>query len=309
MMGPVWSAFLIAVLFAAILLPYWWLAVQWSYHFFIDSDLRFTFITTTFLLVLIIADSIFLVRYFQIIGKNKFEQNVKELSQATDSLRIANKKLNLLSSITRHDIRNQLMALKSYIELSGESMDNSTRLAEFFKKEGMIADNIERQINFTGDYEEMGVNSPAWQNVDAIVNKVASGHHIREIRIETNCPGWEILADPLFEKVFFNLIDNALRYGGQKMTVIRTSLQDYEKGLVISVEDDGAGISDGDKKRLFERGFGKNTGLGLFLSSEILSITGISIRETGEPGKGARFEMTVPKGNYRSVNVKALQER
>jgi len=309
MMGPVWSAFLIAVLFAAILLPYWWLAVQWSYHFFIDSDLRFTFITTTFLLVLIIADSIFLVRYFQIIGKNKFEQNVKELSQATDSLRIANKKLNLLSSITRHDIRNQLMALKSYIELSGESMDNSTRLAEFFKKEGMIADNIERQINFTGDYEEMGVNSPAWQNVDAIVNKVASGHHIREIRIETNCPGREILADPLFEKVFFNLIDNALRYGGQKMTVIRTSLQDYEKGLVISVEDDGAGISDGDKKRLFERGFGKNTGLGLFLSSEILSITGISIRETGEPGKGARFEMTVPKGNYRSVNVKALQER
>ncbi|MDO9036052.1 MAG: HAMP domain-containing sensor histidine kinase [Methanoregula sp.] len=249
------------------------------------------------------------VRYFQIIGKNKFEQNVKELRQATDSLRIANKKLNLLSSITRHDIRNQLMALKSYIELSGESMGNSIRLAEFFKKEGMIADNIERQINFTGDYEEMGVNSPAWQNVDAIVNKVASGHHIRKIRIETNCPGREILADPLFEKVFFNLIDNALRYGGQKMTVIRTSLQDSEKGLVISVEDDGAGISDGDKKRLFERGFGKNTGLGLFLSSEILSITGISIRETGEPGKGARFEMTVPKGNYRSVNVKALQER
>jgi len=37
----------------------------------------------------------------------------------------------------------------------------------------------------------------------------------------------------------------------------------------------------------------------LFLSQEILSITGITITETGEPGKGARFEITVPKGGYR----------
>lgn len=70
MMRPVWSAFLIAVLFAAILLPYWWLAVQWSYHFFIDSGLRFTFITTTFLRVLIIADSIFLVPHISIPPSN-----------------------------------------------------------------------------------------------------------------------------------------------------------------------------------------------------------------------------------------------
>jgi len=39
--------------------------------------------------------------------------------------------------------------------------------------------------------------------------------------------------------------------------------------------------------------------MGLFLSREILSITGITIKEAGEPGKGARFEMTVPKGAWR----------
>ena len=49
------------------------------------------------------------------------------------------------------------------------------------------------------------------------------------------------------------------------------------------------------------RGFGEHTGLGLFLSREILSITGITIAETSEPGKGARFEMIVPKGAYRFV--------
>ena len=53
------------------------------------------------------------------------------------------------------------------------------------------------------------------------------------------------------------------------------------------------------RRRIFERGFGKNTGLGLFLVREILAITGITIRETGTAGTGARFEITVPRGRYR----------
>ncbi len=43
--------------------------------------------------------------------------------------------------------------------------------------------------------------------------------------------------------------------------------------------------------------------LGLALSREILDISGISITETGEPGKGARFEMTVPEGTWRKNEV------
>jgi len=66
-------------------------------------------------------------------------------------------------------------------------------------------------------------------------------------------------------------------------------------------EDDGDGVASGEKEKIFERGFGKNTGLGLFLSREILSITGIMIRETGVPGKGARFEMTVHEGSLRQT--------
>jgi hypothetical protein len=44
---------------------------------------------------------------------------------------------------------------------------------------------------------------------------------------------------------------------------------------------------------------GKNTGYGLFLTVEILQITGLSITETGTPGTGARFEIMVPQGAYR----------
>jgi signal transduction histidine kinase len=67
------------------------------------------------------------------------------------------------------------------------------------------------------------------------------------------------------------------------------------------VEDNGIGIPPGEKEKIFEKGIGKNTGLGLFLAKEILSITGITIRENGTPGKGAMFEITVPKGMYRVI--------
>ena len=67
---------------------------------------------------------------------------------------------------------------------------------------------------------------------------------------------------------------------------------------MIIIEDDGIGITRKDKSRIFDRGVGQNTGLGLFLVREILSITGITIVETGEPGKGARFEIRVPRGRY-----------
>jgi len=72
-------------------------------------------------------------------------------------------------------------------------------------------------------------------------------------------------------------------------------------GLTLVISDDGIGILPTDKERIFYRGFGKNTGLGLFLAREILSITGIAIHETGEYRHGARFEFSIPKGIYRYV--------
>ena len=114
--------------------------------------------------------------------------------------------------------------------------------------------------------------------------------------------GTEVFADPLIGKVFYNLMDNAVRYGG-KITTIRFSALERDGDRVVVCEDDGDGVLAEEKGKIFERGFGKNTGMGLALSREILSITGISITETGEPGKGVRFEILVPAGKYRLHQV------
>jgi signal transduction histidine kinase len=71
--------------------------------------------------------------------------------------------------------------------------------------------------------------------------------------------------------------------------------------LLLIYGDDGVGIPSEEKDKIFKRGYGKNTGYGLFLIREILSITGLSIQESGIPGEGARFEIHVPEGSYRTM--------
>ncbi|MEI7857455.1 MAG: PAS domain-containing sensor histidine kinase, partial [Methanomicrobiales archaeon] len=222
--------------------------------------------------------------------------------RAQESLKLANRKLSLLSGITRHDIGNQLQALSGYLELSRKSLSDPARTDEFTDKEMHITDTIASLINFTRDYEGLGMNAPVWQNIRVIIESVVTLLPMRNIRVDTGDPALEVFADPLLERVFYNLIDNALRYGGDRMTTLKVSSHVSGNGLVIVFEDDGAGIAIPNKTHLFEKGFGKNTGLGLFLSREILGITGITITENSESQKGARFEITVPEGGYRFLD-------
>lgn len=228
-------------------------------------------------------------------------RDITKFRQAADALAFAHKKLILLSGITRHDIINQLTALRSYIALLSPQVSDPAQ-AEYLEKMQKISGVIAEQISFTRDYEEMGMDAPSWQDLDRITRKAISELPMQNVKAEINLDHIEVYADPLLERVFYNLIDNALRYGGGRMTTIRISAHEDGSRLVVVTEDDGAGIPTESKLHIFDKGFGTHTGLGLFLVREILSITGISIRETGTPGSGARFEMEVPREAYRYGN-------
>jgi len=246
---------------------------------------------------------------FQSVGRDITEQkelekereyHEQELTRFSTSLAVANKKLNLLSSITRHDINNQLTVLVGYLRIL-EKTQPDTSYAEYFQKINTSSQRISAMIRFTKEYEKIGVNAPSWQECRTLVDTAAKGAPLGHVMVKNDLPaGMTIFADPLITKVFYNLMDNAVRYG-QKITTIRFSVQESGDDSLIVCDDDGDGVPVDEKEKIFERGFGKNTGLGLALSREILDITGITIKETGEPGKGARFEMTVPKGAWRNV--------
>jgi len=226
--------------------------------------------------------------------------DITYIHQAEMALRISNKKLNLLSSITRHDILNELMVLSGSLELAIKTMKGQAGI-DHIKRAQKAADTIQHQIAFTKVYEQIGVNAPIWQNCHRLIETAVKEVNLEQIIVKNDFPaGTEIFADPLVVKVFFNLVDNAVRYGG-KISAIRFTVLERNGNHVVVCEDDGDGILASEKEQIFKRGFGKNHGLGLSLSREILEITGITIHETGEPGKGARFEMTVPKSAYRVV--------
>jgi len=213
---------------------------------------------------------------------------------------MTNRKLNLLSSITRHDMQNKLTGLSGFIDLAQAEKDPAVVQCYLAHME-KITRVFQQELEFTRDYQDLGVQAPAWQGVAALIRGEESHLPTQNSRVEIAIlpETLEIYADPLLGKVFYNLIDNALRYGGDRMTAIRVSSRENEGAVILVFEDNGNGIPRKDKDRLFTKGFGKNTGLGLFLSREILAITGITITENGEPGTGARFEITVPKGMYR----------
>lgn len=166
-----------------------------------------------------------------------------------------------------------------------------------------VVTTIEEQITFTRDYQTMGMIAPSWQNMNAQLVKSTRGLVLKDVQIEAERTDVEVLADPLLTKVFYNLVDNSLRHGGKTMDRIRLSFHESDECLTCFYEDNGQGVPQKDKPLVFNRGFGKNTGLGMFLAKEILAITGMSIQEIGEYGKGARFAITIPKGAYRLIET------
>jgi signal transduction histidine kinase len=226
------------------------------------------------------------------------ERQLEEIKKAQNAIYQANKKLNLLNSITRHDIMNKLTVLIGYLELSRDREGNDPELAQYLENEIEAAEAIKNQIQFTRFYQDIGVKSAIWQDLSDTIRTAVIGLDLQGIIFTLDLPEIEIFADPLLQKVFYNLVENTLRHG-ETTTMIQVSCSEGAAGLSIIYKDNGTGVPVEVKEKIFRREFFKHTGFGLFLTREILAITHLSIVENGVPGHGARFEITVPTGMYR----------
>jgi signal transduction histidine kinase len=202
----------------------------------------------------------------------------------------------IIHTIVFHDAKNCLAALHGYAQLLRDGLSGSSFLAYIDKLEE-IASDIERDLGVASIFSHLGLIAPRWQNLREVVGRSASRDARGGIFMEDLPESLWCLADPLFPRVFSNLFENARRHG-ERVTEIRIAARVEDTGLLISVVDDGIGIPAEQKERIFELGFGRHTGYGLYLTREILSHAGFSIRETGDEGKGARFEIRIPAGRF-----------
>jgi len=227
-----------------------------------------------------------------------YAHDITSRQQDVSALARANRKLHLLTGITRHDISNRLTAVLGYTDLARSSTSDPA-LQDFLNRTEAAAVGIRQQIEFTKEYENFGSGVPVWHDLSVLINAARTNPDLHDAALIDDVAGVSIYADPMFSRVIQHLVENALRHGGSNLTRIRFSGSVTPEGYVLVCEDDGAGIPKKDKAAVFRRVIGEVSRTGLFLAQEILSLTMITIRETGEPGKGARFELTVPSGIYR----------
>lgn len=229
-------------------------------------------------------------------------QDITDTMKKDEAIHEAQKKIAMLSSVTRHDILNQvtvirmlfdIMEMTGEVDLESDTWDQLTKI-----NEAALA--IERQIIFTRDYEDLGSQPPAWQNLGEMVDRVAaSSDDFSSLTVTCSCRNMNVYADLMLERVMYELFANATLHGGGVTSITVTCSTTAEGDAVITVSDDGVGIAEKRKEKIFSRGLGIKTRYGLYLSREILSVTGIAIKETGTEGSGAVFSLTVPQENWK----------
>ncbi|MFA5177952.1 MAG: response regulator [Candidatus Paceibacterota bacterium] len=217
-----------------------------------------------------------------------FVEDVTELKEAND-------RIELMSKTIRHDIGNELTILLMNTELVKMDISNPA-FDKYFERIESAGTSIKKQIDFMKLYQEIGSQKPDWLDLYQKIPKI-SKPEIINLMVEIP-KGLKIYSDLMIEKVFDNLLDNSVRHG-EKVSKIKVTATPMESELMIVWEDNGIGVSSENKENIFKQGFGKNTGLGLYLIRKILGLTGIKIQETGEFQKGARFEILVPKEKYK----------
>jgi PAS domain S-box-containing protein len=246
----------------------------------------------------------------QLAGYIGVYKDISELKKTERDLAIMNEKLRVVGGLTRHDVRNKLSAItgNSYL-LKKQLAGNSEALDKLGDMETAVQQAV-RIFEFARTYEMLGAEELAYINVEKSVSEAVSlFSDLKGAKVINDCRGLCVLADSLLRQLFYNLIDNSLKYG-QRTTQIRIH---YEKTrddqLKLIYKDDGIGISEDVRPKLFTEGFttGRGSGYGLYFIKKMVEVYGWIIEETGGPGKGAQFVMTIPrmnpngKENYKTV--------
>jgi CheY-like chemotaxis protein len=232
--------------------------------------------------------------------------SIKLLYKAESARILARKTLTMFSGMTRHDILNQLMIVSGSLELASDGVQEPGLLKNLTRAQ-TATKTIQQQIIFSREYENLGSDAPSWQSVSAVIHRAFLELQTDTITVDVPKDNIEIFADPVFEKVFFHLFNYANKYR-ETVTRITVSYHPSGTGLIITLSDNGTGISPQERSHLFERRPGNEKTPGLFLAKKILEVTGMTIRETGEEKQGSRFEIIVPKEGFRTGSTLPARE-
>jgi signal transduction histidine kinase/predicted GNAT family acetyltransferase len=217
---------------------------------------------------------------------------------AEHALQTANDKLSLLSQFSSDHLHRSVDRIIETVD-EADARCRDTGMGTYFEQIRTLAWNVVRQLFLTESYKDLGTRPPVWISVQQVLDTARLPSDDGTVSIRCWTGRLEIYADPLFSDVLTHLLDNSLRHGGTQVKNIVVAYRETPDGLDLTLSDDGAGIPAGKKQQIFEYDSGGHAGIGLFICRQIVEVTGMTIRENGTEGKGARFEIHVPAGGYR----------
>ena len=220
-------------------------------------------------------------------------QNV--LANALSKAELLNEKIVVLGGFTRHDVRNKLGLISGNLYLARNKCKIEPNLEKYLSNIDDSVKNICDIFDFAKTYEMIGVEELVPVDIGKMVqNALSLFADLKGVKIENKCTGFEVIADSLLTQVFYNLIDNSLKYGEKTSTISIFAERLSEGSVKLCFKDDGVGLDKNFREHLFERGFGKGTGFGLYLIRKVCEVYGWTVKENGQPGQGAQFEFIIP---------------
>jgi K+-sensing histidine kinase KdpD len=195
--------------------------------------------------------------------------------------------------ITKKDDLERLELLQDMLQVESLSADETSRM-RFEEMEALLATVI-AHAKFAEEYDAIG-SEPVWQSVYQSFQHAVTDSSLERAYVMNLTNKLEILADPLLEKAFRNLLDFTVKNDGDAHKIWMT-YEVEQDGVRIIYEDNGTGIVPEHKASLFREG--QDRYHGLCIAQHILRTTGVAIVESGDPNKGIRFEMFVPLDRYR----------
>ncbi len=177
--------------------------------------------------------------------------DISEQVRLEKALALTNQKLNMMNSVTRHDVLNSITGVLGLCDmLAATTTDSDAKELAAGIRDQVVR--IKEQILFTKDYQSVGVKAPQWQGLKEGVRNAASAVGHETIQIHLPETDYEIYTDPLFGRAFYNLIDNSIRHGGPVRNISVDTETAQDGSLVIRYRDDGCGIPAGEKPKIFD---------------------------------------------------------
>lgn len=243
-------------------------------------------------------------------GLTIYSRDITDRKEREERLESQRDTLDMLNQVLRHDIRNDLQQVLAYADLLADQVEDvDTSYLEKIHRNGEDAielTNTAREITeVLYAEEERTKRVDLGKILEGEIDNLRDSYSQAVVHVDDPISNAVVLADDLLDSVFRNLLKNAVGHNDKEIPEITVSTEEREANVEIRIEDNGPGISDDMKEKIFEKGEkdtgSRGTGIGLYLVQTLVDNYGGEVWIEDNDPTGAVFVVVLSKVGAKPV--------